>query len=87
MSRENAEHGRCHAGFRLHACPDERDLRNIRIEIEAARSDIDARSLGNRSRLFHLGLRDREADVRYAFHRDVLNNHVDVHPGLGERLE
>ena len=84
---ERLEHVGGDAGVRAHPGADQGDLRDVRVLREPGRADLLAARLEDRLGDREVGLRERERDVGQALGGDVLDDHVDVDAGVGERAE
>ena len=85
---ERGEHARGDARVRLHPGADDRDLAHLGVLGDLADADVGHDRVQRRARDAQVRARDGEAHVgRRALVRLVLDDHVDVDVGVGERGE
>src|SRR5205823_7811112 len=85
--REGFEHASGDSRVALHSGSDERDLRDLVVEVNGRRADVGGELLEDRLGDCEVALRQRERDIRRAVGGDVLHDHVDVHAGVRKRAK
>ena len=86
---DRGEELRGDTGVRAHAGTDQRDLADLVVVEQRVEADLGLERVERRHRGLPVGARQREGDVGEVGRggRDVLDDHVEVDLGLGERVE